>query len=156
MKKKQIITGIVLILIVVGLCFGIFMLAKYMEKKEESPYFIELTGTELQKKVENKESFILVVTRSGCEYCEMYKPTFRETVEEYKLKTYYINFATFNKKETEFYRKNFNVPTTPQTLFINGGEETTVQNRIVGNVPKYKIVERLESLGYINSGETNE
>ena len=73
MKKKQIITGIVLILIVVGLCFGIFMLAKYMEKKEESPYFIELTGTELQKKIENKESFTLVVTRSGCEYCEMYK-----------------------------------------------------------------------------------
>ena len=151
MKKKQIITGLILIVIVVGLCFGIFMLAKLMEEKDSSEFFIELTGTELKEKVENKESFILVVTRSGCQYCEKYKPIFRETVEEYKVKAYFINTAKFNKDETNFYHSHFNVQTTPQTLFINEGEETTVSNRIVGSAPKYKIVERLESLGYIDN-----
>ena len=149
MKKKQIFTGIGLFIFVVLICVGVFMLAKYMEKNDSSPYFIELNGEEFKKKIENKEDFILVVTKSGCEFCELYKPTFKEVVEEYKLKTYFINTYKLDSADLKYFKNKFNVPSTPQTLFINGGEETTVSNRIVGNTPKYKIIERLASLGYI-------
>ena len=80
MKKKQIITGLILIVIVVGVCLGIYALAKVMEEQDSSKYFIELTGKELKEKMDNKDSFILVVTKSGCDFCEMYKPTFRQLI----------------------------------------------------------------------------
>lgn len=158
MKKKQIITGLILIVIVIGLCFGIYALAKVMEEQDSSEYFVELSGKEFKEKIENKDSFILVVTKSGCEFCEMYKPTFRQVAEDYKLKTYFINYRKFDNKYLKYYQSKFNVPSTPQTLFINNGEETTVSNRIVGNVPRYKIIERLTSLNYIDGSkeENNE
>ena len=154
MKKKQIIIGVVVVLVIVALCASVFFLAKAMEEDESSEHFIELTYKELEKKLDNKESFIFVVTKTDCQYCQMYKPTFRETVEEYKITTYFINTAKFSKQEYKEFHSRFNVPTTPQTLFITDGEEVTVSNRIVGNAPKWKIVDRLKSLGYIKE-ETN-
>ncbi len=154
--KKKIIIGIIVALGVIGLCIGLFMLAKNMEDSESSEYFQELTYKELAKKLDNKENFIFVVTRTDCPYCEMYKPTFKEVVEEYKIKTFFVNTAKFSKEEYKSFHSKFNVPTTPQTVFIIEGEETTVSNRIVGNAPKYKIVERLSSLGYIEGNNDGE
>lgn len=155
MKKKQIIIGVVVVLVIAALCASVFFLAKTMEEDESSEHFIELTYKELEKKLDNKESFIFVVTRTNCQFCEMYKPTFRETVEEYKITTYFVNTAKFSKKEYKEFHSRFNVPTTPQTLFITNGEETTVANRIVGNKPKYQIIDRLKSLGYIEEESNN-
>ncbi len=154
-NKKQILIEIVVVLVIAVVCVGLFMLAKGMEDSESSEYFQELTYKELEKKLDNKDSFIFVVTKTNCQYCEMYKPTFREVAEDYKLKTYFVNTYKFSKQEYKDFHSKFNVPTTPQTLFITDGEETTVSNRIVGNAPRWKVIDRLSSLGYIETEEEN-
>ncbi len=148
-SKKQIFMGIGLFLFVVLICVGIFYFAKTMEKNNESQYFVQLSGSEFMEKMENKDSMILVITKNGCSYCELYTPVFKKLVEEYKLVTYYINVSTFNDEEYNYYKSKFTISGTPTTVFIKDGEEGTVSNRIVGNAPEYKILDRLESLGYI-------
>ena len=148
-SKKQIIVGVILFIIVILICVGIFFFAKQLEKNNESKYFIQLSGEEFKEKMENKEDMVLVITKSGCSYCELYIPVFKKLVEEYELVTYYINVSTFDDEEYNYYKSKFTISGTPTTVFIKDGEEGTVSNRIVGNAPEYKILDRLKSLGYI-------
>ena len=40
---------------------------------------------------------------------------------------------------------------TPTTIFITKGSETDIGNRIIGNVPEEKIIEKLKTLKYIEN-----
>ena len=58
---------------------------------------------------------------------------------------------TKNKQEKYDYIKNIaSISGTPTTVFIVDGVEKTTTNRLVGNVPKYRVIEHLKALGYIN------
>ena len=121
------------------------------EKKKSDKYLVEISIAELQEKIDKKETFILVVTKDGCSYCESYKPVIKDVLEEYDVVAYNINQTKLTTEEDQNTYEELvpNITGTPTTVFFKNGEETTVSNRLVGAVKRDKVVDRLKALGYI-------
>ena len=119
-------------------------------KKELDKHLVEINVKELKEKIDNKETFILVVTRTDCSHCEAFKPVLKDVYKEYNITGYEINTANIAKEDESLYTDLVpNIEGTPTTVFFKNGEETTVSNRIKGEVKRDKVVNRLKSLGYI-------
>lgn len=148
MKKVWIIVGTLIIAIAVGI--GIFYLTKPEEQKQESKNLVTVSGEEFKKKIENKDSFILVVSKDGCSFCEQYYPVLISVLEKYDITAYRINLTKLSKEEIAYLNDIANVSGTPTTVFITNGEEKTTLNRLVGGgITKKTLVSRFKSLGYI-------
>ena len=142
-NKKNIIIGIIII-VLIGLIIGLLLM-----KKDNNSYLIELNKNELKEKIDNKDSFILVVSREGCSHCAEYIPILKNVLEEDKVTAYIVDIAKFSKEDNTYLNSIANVSGTPTTLFIEKGEETTTMNRIVGSTNKRNIEKRLKAMGYL-------
>ena len=146
MKKEHKINFaivIVVILIVAGVAF--FLLSKNMQTGSVKSISI----SELKEKIDNKDSFILVITQDGCSHCQNYAPIIREISEEYNIKIYDLNLTNLTKDEKDELINIANVNGTPTTLFFKNGEEESTLNRINGEASSSKLVNKLKKLGYI-------
>lgn len=150
--KKNIIKcaiGAIVIAAIAGIIYAAVTINK--EKKEADKHLVEISIGELQEKVNNKDTFILVVTKDGCSYCESYKPVIKDVLEEYDVVAYELNQTKLTTKEDQNAYEELvpNITGTPTTVFFKNGEEITVSNRLIGAVKRDKVVDRLKALGYI-------
>lgn len=150
MKKK--IAIIAIIIIIIGAIAGMIYASSVLNKKEteKEKHLIEITLDELEEKISNKESFILVITATYCSHCAEYKPILSEVLTEYDIVAYYIEQDKLDK-ETELpkLKEIANISGTPATIFIKNGAEESTSTRLSGNQPKSKIISRLKTMGYI-------
>lgn len=110
---------------------------------------IKLTLEELENKVKNKDSFILVITQTDCSHCISYKPTLVEVLEETLQIAYEIDIQPLSKDDKERVYNIARVSGTPTTVFIKDGEEQDTSYRLIGSVSASKLKERLKETGYI-------
>ena len=108
----------------------------------------EITYDQLVTKINNKDSFILCISRTTCSHCNDYKPKLNEVAKENGITIYYIDVDKYD--EEEFSNLISFDGSTPTTIFVKNGEEETTSNRINGDVTKSKIIEKLKSNGFIN------
>lgn len=140
-NKVFIISIILLILILVILIINFLNTPKKGE-------FREITYTEIEEKLENKESFVLVISQSTCSHCATYKPKVEIIAEDYGVDFYYIDIDLEKNKE-ELLRK-FNLSgATPTTLFFKEGKETSMLNRLEGDLPEKTVIKKLTEMGFI-------
>ncbi len=144
-NKKFLIIGIVIV-ILVAIGIGVYFLLK---NNNTNNYLVELNKNALQEKIDNKDSFILVVSREGCPHCAEYLPVLRKVLENNKVTAYLVDIAKFSKEDRTYLNSIANVSGTPTTLFIEKGEEKSVVNRIVGSTDRRSIESRLKATGYI-------
>ncbi|MCI9280541.1 MAG: thioredoxin family protein [Bacilli bacterium] len=138
------------LIILLVICFGAFLVYKFaFSEKISDTKLIDIKMTDLEAKIENKESFILVISQTGCSHCEQYLPELDRTLKEINLEANVLNITNLNTEEKITLSKYANFSGTPTTLFFTDGEEKTSLNRIIGYASKAKIKERLSSLGYI-------
>lgn len=142
MKKKIIFIAIILIAIL-GVLFLIF------KKDNNSKYLINLSANELKEKIDNKDSFILLISRTGCSHCAEYLPVFTKVLDDNKVTAYDVDLADFSKEERSYLNDIANVSGTPTTIFIEKGEEKSTINRIVGTASRKDITDRLKTMNYI-------
>lgn len=116
---------------------------------EEESRLKTLSFSELQEKINNKETFILVVGQTTCSHCAEYRPILKSVLDKYNLVAYEIESDTLSTEEKGMMNDIANVSGTPTTIFIENGKEKTTTNRLVGPASQSKIVSRLKSLGYI-------
>ena len=148
--KKNILTiiGIILVcLAVIGLVFASKTLNQ--KNKEEDNHLIEISITELQEKVNNKETFILLISQTNCSHCAEYKPVLKEVLTKYDILAYEIDETKLSEKENGILKNIANISGTPTTVFIVDGEEANTQNRLIGAANKNKIINRLKAMNYI-------
>ena len=133
-----------LLLIIVFSLFG----CKIKNDNEEGK-IITLDYSELKEKIENKDSFILVVTRTDCSHCAVYLPRLQDVLKEYELTAYKIEVDEWSDEETNELKDICNVSATPTTIFIENGEEKNTSSRLVGSRDKDQIIQRFKAMGYI-------
>lgn len=139
MKKKNFIfIGIIII-------FSLILLLLFVNNGKGN--LIELSYNDIKEKIENKENFVLCVSRTTCSHCADYKPKLKEVAKENNINIYYIDVDKYD--EEEFSNLISFDGSTPTTIFIKNGEEETTSNRINGDVSKSKIIEKLKSNGFI-------
>lgn len=141
MKKKVIILCSICILILIG--------SLVADRIITNSYLKQLKYDEVMEKIQNKESFILVVSQTTCSHCKEYKPLFKKILKKNKLAAYYIEYDLLSKEEKKEFVKYINFDSTPVTVFLKNGEESTTANRIVGAREEEYIIGKLKSNGYI-------
>lgn len=143
-KRQKIFIGIFVILIIIGLIVFYFL------TNNSNDNFIELNYNEFKEKVDNKDSFILCVSRTTCSHCNDYKPKLKEISKKYNIKIYYTEINEFSNSELDYFKDNFGFDGgTPITMFIKDGKEGTTGSRIEGDVSMEKIVSKLKTNGFI-------
>jgi len=152
--KKKILIGLSLLIVVVAFISLIYA-AIVLNKKEDEvdSHFIELTIDELEKKVNNKETFILVISQTTCSHCAEYKPVLKQVLADYDLTAYYIEEDKLSDSESGRLKAIANTSGTPQTVFIKDGAEVSTSSRLVGTQQRSKIISRLKAMGYITEDE---
>ena len=144
MKKNIIILSIGLLFIGLGALF--FFLVNTNQLSNVKTIKID----ELREKINNKESFILVITQDGCAHCHAYLPTANKVGKQYNITFFNISQTNLSNEDATFLKNVANTSGTPTTVFIEEGEEKTTLNRLVGNVQEYKLIDKLKTMGYIN------
>lgn len=161
MKKNDIalIVGVILIIVI-----SIFAFGNNDETKVELPLTLsgEETGTieidysTYKSKVDNDENFIVVIERTGCDYCEMYMPVLEDATAELAIPVYYIDIANITEdeynelSETNSYLKRNKKWGTPTTLLMSGD---IVVDSISGYVEKEEFIEEIIDENVILSHE---
>ena len=139
-KKTIIIIG-VLIFILAGLIFsGVF----------ESRYLKKIKYDEVINKINNKESFVLLLSQTSCDHCKAFKPRLAKVAKEYELVVYYLETDLLDKETYNDLKKHFSFTGTPTTVFVKDGEEKTAATRINGEVSVDKIISKFKSNGFID------
>jgi len=140
-----------LIIGIVILIAGFIILARFNNpRNEDSDLTIPITINEFRNKIDDQDSFILVVVNPDCPACEIFKPILNKVIEEYDLNIYSINVAVFNEKDFEYFSDIVGRVGTPTTIFFADGEEVTTLNRIIGSVSESDLINRLKALNYID------
>lgn len=122
------------------------------EKNETSDKYSnieEITYSKLESKLKKGNSFILVVTQTGCSHCDAYKPTLNKVLKENKITAYEIDIRKLSEEEYEKFNHFVYVAGTPTTIFIKNGAEESTSQRLNGNVSSERIVSHLKALEYI-------
>lgn len=132
MKKTDIalILGVVIIIVI-----GIFVMKG---SKPEPTYTLplEMTGEaglkelsykEYQEKIDNNESFVVIVERKTCSHCANFMPVAEEFANKYKVPMYYIDTDTFEEEDwnnlsssNTFFKKHGDSWGTPTTIVLAG------------------------------------
>lgn len=147
MKKKTYLIILIILLILLFVSLGVLYIRK---KEEENTLVYEINMQQLEEKINNKDTFILVMTQTGCVHCQSYLPTIKKVSREYGVTFYVLNRAKLSKEEYNRLKDIANISGTPATIFIVDGEEKTALNRLTGSIEKSRLVEKLISEGYIN------
>ena len=130
-KDLILILGLVLVLVL-----GFFVMSdKNAGPSYELPLVLsgdaglqELTYKEYKKKIDNDESFVLIIESATCSHCQAFMPKAKVFAEKNNLPMYYVDMNTFDHEEewpkfekTNSYLKKANGNWgTPTTLVLAG------------------------------------
>ena len=144
-NTNKIIYIIPIIIIIIS-----FILINNITNKDNNNDLIELKYTQILEKMNNKESFVLVVSRTTCSHCIDYKPKLKEITNLYDIDIYYIDYDKESNKNQEKFFNDFDLDgSTPITIFIKKGKQTNLFDRIEGDVDKKRVIKKLKELKYI-------
>lgn len=108
-----------------------------------------LSYKDFLSKVDKKETLILEVVQDGCSYCESFAPKFEKVLKENNLTAFKLNLSKLSDKEETEFKLKYLISGTPNVVFINEGNDTSLMHRIDGDVSEERIKEKLELNGYI-------
>ncbi len=132
MKKSDIalIVGVVLIILIGGFVIKGNKVSYDVDLPlalAGEPGLHELSYSEYKEKVDNNESFVLIIERATCSHCVSFMPVAEEFAKTEGLPMYYVDTDTFTKKEwasfektNTYLKKNANNWGTPTTLVLSG------------------------------------
>lgn len=114
-----------------------------------NPKYTQISYSQLNDKLNNKDSFILLIGSETCSACAEYEKTMTKVMKDTKVEIFYINLHSLTDEEnTKIYSK-FVFQYTPTTIFIKDGEETTTYDRIVGAADYKEVIDNLKKQGYV-------
>ena len=144
MKNK-----IVYIALIIFIAIIVILLVNYANTPKPGS-FIQLDYKGVIKKVDNKDKFILVVSKSTCSHCASYKPKLEKIANEYNLDIYYIDHDLETKQTEEKFLEEFDLDgSTPITMFIKKGKQTNLFDRIEGETSEKNAINKFKKMGYI-------
>ena len=112
-------------------------------------YLKQIKYSDLDKMLNNNETFILEIVQDGCSNCEEFTPKFKKIINKYKIDVKQINLTKLTKEDNTKLQNLYNITGTPTVIFITKGKEESISRRIVGNVSNEKIISKLKVAGYI-------
>ena len=146
MKNK----GKIRILGIIGIFVLVITIVFYIiSSNNNKDYFVSLGYNELNKKIENKDSFMLCVSSTTCSHCAQFKPKLKEIANKYDVEIYYTDIDLYDENDSKEFSNTYNITGTPTTLVFIDGKETSVMSRIEGDVSEDKIISTLKKYEFM-------
>ena len=146
MKNKS---NIFYIIVVIAIILIAFILIATLSSNNKAS-LINLTYKQVEEKIDNKDSFILVVSQSTCTHCASYKPKLEKISMDYELDIFYIDYDLENNNTQKEFLEEFDLDgSTPITIFIKDGKQTNLFDRLEGDVSESKAIEKFKEMGFI-------
>ena len=134
----------------IGLCLLFVLCFLLVGCGKTTEYLNNITYKELNKKISNKDSFVLEVVQTGCSNCTKFTPKFKSVLESNKVVAYSINLTELTESDATSFINDFKVEGTPTVIFFKDGKETSTMDRLSGaNVSKDVIEAKLKKTGFI-------
>lgn len=111
--------------------------------------YTELSFDDLQSKLNNKDSFVLVIGSSTCSACAKYKQTMQEVISDKNIEIFYLDLKSLSDEDYSKIYSKYVITSTPTTIFIKDGLETSTYDRISGAASYSEIIENLKKHGFI-------
>ena len=111
--------------------------------------YTELNFNELQAKLDNKDSFVLVIGSSTCSACAKYEETMKSVIKDNNVEIFYLDLQQLTDEEYSKIYSKYVIISTPTTIFIKDGLETSTYDRIIGAASYSDIVSNLKKHGVI-------
>jgi len=108
----------------------------------------DISYNEFKEKIENKETFVAYISRTGCSHCESYEPTLIKVLKEYNLETYKINLANVTTAEENSIKKKTGLKGTPTLIYIEEGR-ADIDGSLVGESTYENTVDFFEEIELI-------
>ena len=112
--------------------------------------YTEINYSQYIKKLENKETFPLVIGSSSCSACAIYKGTMETFIKNYQVEVFYIDLSTLSEEDYLSLQAQTSFEGTPTTIFIENGNFTSFYNRIDGSQNLTNVISFFENNQYIN------
>ena len=133
------------VLMVLTVVLSLFCLTACMGPKT----YDEISYSELQNKINDKDDFILFIGAETCSACKAYKHALNTAIENYGIDVKYIDIDKISDEQLSDLKSIVYFSGTPQTVFITDGKNDENKKKIDGNVKYSKLVKTLEKYGYI-------
>lgn len=112
---------------------------------------IELSFEEYEQKINNKDSFVLLMWQTGCSHCEDFEPILNKVISYYHLEVYSINLAELSDEEySKISNKTF-VTGTPTTVVFKDG--VTQSKKLVGSKDEQSVIDFLVRYNYLEEAK---
>lgn len=105
---------------------------------------------EYLEKVDNDETFPLVIGSAECSACGMYEGTMEIFIEKYQVEVFFIDISKLSTEERVNLNTQINYDGTPTTVFIEEGNLTSYYNRIDGAVSLSSVENYFKINNYID------
>ncbi|MEG2321941.1 MAG: thioredoxin family protein [Bacilli bacterium] len=110
--------------------------------------YTNLGYTDFETKINNKESFVLVIGSKTCSACSKYKTVMEDVIKDKQVEIFDIDLASLSEEEYAKLYSKFVVTSTPTTIFIVDGQEKTTYDRLIGAGSYSDIIKALNKYGY--------
>lgn len=114
---------------------------------DNTVYLNELDYSTLERKVDNKDNFILLIKQDGCSHCQNFTPKFEKVLKKYGITAYYINITKLTNDEKVKITKLVSFTGTPIVFFFEDGE--ALSTTIDGDKDTNTIIGKLKATDYI-------
>lgn len=117
--------------------------------KNKLTEYKQVSYSELQTKLENKDDFTLVIGSSTCSACAKYETTMKSVIKDKQVEIFYLDLNNLSDEDYSKIYSKYVINSTPTTIFIKDGLETSTYDRIIGAAGYSEIVKNLEKHGFI-------
>lgn len=111
--------------------------------------YTEVTYNELMNKINDKQSFVVVIGSDTCSACASYKTTMEEVMKDTKVEIFYLDINELSEEDYAKLKSKFVINSTPTTIFLVDGKELTTYDRLVGSASYDTVINSLKKYGYV-------
>lgn len=112
-------------------------------------YITTINYNELEKMIENKETFAVEIIQTDCTYCKKLAPKLNRVLENNDIHIYQLDLQKLSEDDLESFQKLLGQVQTPTIIFITEGEEESKLYRIIGNIGEKELTQKFKNNGYI-------
>lgn len=112
--------------------------------------YTEINYVEYLEKINNNETFPLVIGSATCSACAVFKNTMDIFIKDYQVEVFFIDLSRVSEEEYNLLSSELTFDGTPTTVFIKDGKLTSYINRIDGAVRISNVKDIFRNNGYID------
>lgn len=137
---KRTLKCILGVLLVIGLV-GCSSKKDRSDIEVENGGLVVISAQEVMDKIDNKDTFVFILTQTGCSHCQQYEPHVVEVCQEKNIQIYQIIADKDDADSINELMERYGIEYTPTTFVVDAGE---IEDSFVGSISTDELIKYLK------------